>query len=128
MARCRTSPTASCCERVDTSSGARAAAAPPAARLRILEQGTRSIDEYRALLARVAGGEDYRSETLTPPELVAVVGAREVSRPLRVAAAYALSTAADADAVGRATAAARSIVDEEEREATLAALQGTFRP
>lgn len=103
------------------------AAAPPAARLRILEQGTRSIDEYRALLARVAGGEDYRSETLTPPELVAVVSAREVSRPLRVAAAYALSTTADAGAVGRATDAACSIVDEAEREETLAALRGTFR-
>lgn len=101
------------------------ASAPAPARLRVLDPGQRSPEEHRAVLARVAGGEDYRSESLTIPELLATVGARDVARPIRVSAAWALSTTQDAAALDRARATAQSLADEDERDEVLAALDGS---
>ena len=83
--------------------------------------------EHRAALTRIAGGEDYRTESLTTTELVAVIGARDVSRPVRLAAAFALSTAEDPGALRRARQTVQSIADEAERDDTLAALGGSLR-
>lgn len=100
------------------------ASAPDPARLRVLVRGKESAEEHRAALRRMVQGSDYRSEVFTVPELLAVVAARDVDRPVRVAAALALSESGDTHACDRARELLASIADEEEREEALAVIRG----